>query len=273
MATALIGLGAGIVSGIAGLFGAGGPSPEEKALTAEETQLMTNLGSAFNTRFAQQSQLLSGVNSQLSNAAFFEQPGMSAAEYAARQSGIIGSVTGATTHAVQSTLAEMSGRGGGGASSLLTGAETATIGSIEAQGALAEANLENQLTQENYAVGRELADTRVKGELSLAQLENPVPYADAASALGQVAGKQAQNTREATNASSAQKAAGWTGLATAGANALGQVFKSSMTPSITNGSEAGISDSAGASYDAWTRSLGAPSDWVPGEDGSTALGA
>ncbi len=261
MATALIGLGAGIVSGIAGLFGAGGPSPEEKALTAEETQLMTNLGSAFNTRFAQQSNVLSQVNGQLSNPAFFEQPGMSAQEYASRQSGIIGTTGRATNRAVQNTLAEMSGRGGGGASPLLSGAETATIGSIEAQGALAQANMENELTQENYAVGRELGQARVKGELQVADLENPVPFAQAAAALGEAAGKQSKTTREATNASSAQSAGRWTGIIGAGVNALGQQFGKTASPSAPGSSpQANMESTMGF-------------DWLPSTSGKNILGS
>lgn len=232
MATALIGLGAGIVSGIAGLFGAGGPSPAEQALTANETQLMQNLSSSFGTRFAQQSNVLGTLNNQLANTAFFEQPGMSAQEYAARQSQIIGSTGQATTSATQSALAAMAGRGAGGSSSLISGPESGVIGGIEAQGALSAAQMENQLTSESYAIGRQLAGQRIAGETEEAKLLSPVDYAQAAAALGATAGKEAQTTREATNAQQAQKVAGFTGLATAGINALGANF-GGATPQIS----------------------------------------
>jgi hypothetical protein len=233
--SAIIGTGLGIIGSI---FGSGGPSPEQKALTTQETNLMTNLGSMTNERFAQQSQTLNQIQAMISNPAFFEQPGMSAAEYSTRQAQIISSVSHATTAATQNALAEMAGRGGGASSSLLSGPEAEVLGSVAAQGQIAQAGLENQLTAQSYDIGRQLGLERLKGAEALGQLEDPARLADAAASVANAANNQANTTAEATNAKNRSMWGGITGSIGAGMDALSQTFTGSSKRTLPTGATA-----------------------------------
>lgn len=160
-----------------------GPSASEQTIAGAQSSLALSMQSDFQTRFAKQSTLLDNLNASLTPviAAGPEQQGFSPEELAARNTQAINAAGAANRNAVQSASNSMAGRGqsrgapgvGGGDSGLQSGIESAIRGGIASSSANQLANAQNEITSENYAVGRSNYRTALAGSQALSGEYNP----------------------------------------------------------------------------------------------------
>lgn len=247
-----------------------GPSAQEESAQAQQASLATQLQNNFAERFASQSGTLAQLNTELGQLSRGETPqGFGTAELAAMNAQAINTNAAATRNAQQAAGSYFAGQGGGAASALPSGVQEAVRGGIAATGATNLANTQNQITLENYNVGRENLIRSIGGLSTLAGLQNPTPYAgEATNALGSSFG-MAKDINQQKNQWQADVAGAVTGIAKAGLGiATGglSTLAGAGLSGISNAAEGGIADTAASNYSDWTTSLGAPAGWVPGQE-------
>lgn len=214
-----------------------GPSSEEKQAQAGTAELAKSMAAAFNTRFAQQSQLLGSLNTAMSPivAAGSSQQGMSAQELATLNTQAINSASAANRNAQMAAGNVLAGRGGGGTSGLISGPEQAIRAGISSDVANTLATNQLGITAENYAVGRENYNKAVAGELALSGEYNPQSFGQGATtAFGQSFGEASQINKESQAFGKDILNAG---LAVAGG--AGSFITGGMSNVLAGGAEAG----------------------------------
>jgi hypothetical protein len=134
-----------------------GPSSSEKSLQQMSQSFSSLLQGNYSTLFGNQLDVLNSIKSSLSPilAAGPNQQGFSAAELAARNTAAINNAGAASRNAQQAVGNFTAGRGGGGGTGILSGVDAQLKTAVASSSANQLATAENQITQENYATGRE----------------------------------------------------------------------------------------------------------------------
>ena len=192
-----------------------GPSGAEKNLAGNEQAFASTLQNSFSSRFANQSDILNGLNSALSPIleAGVGQQGFTPAELAARNTQAINTTAGNYRNAQQAIGTRMSGRGGGGSSGLVSGVDQQIKANLASQAAGTLSNQENQITAENYATGRNNFFNATAGMNALAGLENPQSFGSLGNQANSTAFGEAKTIQEQNQALAKDIAGGVTSLA------------------------------------------------------------
>lgn len=170
-----------------------GASAAQNEIGAEQQQFLGTLTSAFNTTFPNQQQLLNNLTASYAPivAAGPNQTGFSPAESAALRTGSQDTVTQEYKNAQIATQNNAETAGGGDAVGVGSGAE-AQLKSANASSAAAEGSKEqNQITQADYATGRQNYFAASAGLSGVAAAENPEGFGS--EAIGE--GSAAENTQ------------------------------------------------------------------------------
>src|SRR6266478_10071523 len=134
-----------------------GPSSEEVSQQHElanfDNLLKNNYSLLFNKQIDTLMQLSNSLNPII--AAGPDAHGMSGEELNARQATAVATSGAAAQQAEQAARLYSAGRGGGGTSGVMSGIDQQIQAGIASQGAQAEASRLNQITSEDYALGRE----------------------------------------------------------------------------------------------------------------------
>lgn len=130
-----------------------GPSSSEENLATGAQSLSSTMSSDFNSRFANQSQILSQLSNSLSPilSAGSGQQGYTPQEAAAISSATINNAAGASRQAQQRVQSTLAGRGDG--SGLTSGVDKQILGSVASTSANNLANQQTQNTVNNYQQG------------------------------------------------------------------------------------------------------------------------
>ena len=204
-----------------------GPSHQETVDAANTEQISQQLSQAFNQNFASQTGVLSKLNSVLTPIASAGpgQQGMTPQELASRNSSAINATAGANRQAQQAAANFGAGEGGGGSSGLTSGIQKQIQGSIASQQASNLANTENNIQDENFAIGRDNFNRSVSGLQMLAGQYNPNAYGNSAVGADSSAFEQADKIQSEKNQEQAEIAGAITtgaiDAATFGAGAAG----------------------------------------------------
>jgi hypothetical protein len=202
-----------------------GPSSQQSQLANQESTFMANLQSNYNTNFANQAGILSGINSVLSPilAKGPSQTGFSEAENNALNTQAINSTGAATQNAEAAVGGQLAGRGDD--SGLESGVDQQIKAGVASKGAGELANEELGITEANYAAGRQNFNTALAGEESTAGLLNPNAIAESANEANKNAFGEETEINQEQNQEESDIAGGIAGLgmdvATFGAGAAG----------------------------------------------------
>ncbi len=195
-----------------------GPSSEMQGLETQSADFSKILQQDFGTRFQDQSNLLSQLNQSLSPiiAAGPGQQGMTPEEKAARTTEAINTSGGNYRNALQGVQLTLAGRGGGGAdpAGIGSGIEDQIRGSIASAGANQLSTAENQITSENYALGRDQYNRAMGGGQTLAGLYDPQQFGQMSGSASGQAFSEADKIQTMKNQREAAIAGGITSLAT-----------------------------------------------------------
>lgn len=189
-----------------------GPSDAQKGLANQQSAFYQQLQSSYATNFGEQQGILSSLTNTLSPIlnAGPNQQGFSPAENAALTGSAINSTASAARNA--QVIAASSA---GGNTGVTTGGEKqlqATIASRAGEGLAGE---ENQINLANYATGRSNFYNAESGLVGVAGLENPTPYAGAATSAGNSAFSSATEIQNMKNQEQADIGGAVAGLALA----------------------------------------------------------
>lgn len=152
----------------------------------QEANLSTAMGADFNSRFGEQSDIISGINRALSPtlAGGASAHGFSAAELAAKNTQAINTTGAANANAARAVAGQLAGRGGD--SGLQSGVDAQIKAGIATQSANNLANEQLGITNADFATGRDEYHRAVSGEEALAGLTDPTSLGrEASSANGQ----------------------------------------------------------------------------------------
>lgn len=153
-----------------------GATSAQKTAQVQEADVASQLGSAFNSYFGQDSNILSNLTNSLTPivAAGPGQYGYTGAEDTALRTGATENISAAGTQAANVTRQELAAEGGGNMV-LPSGSVAAIEGSLAEDTAQKQAVAQNQITSSGYATGRQQYNEAV-GELAGApgEIENPV---------------------------------------------------------------------------------------------------
>lgn len=159
-----------------------GPSSQEELLASQEGSLSQSLMNAYNERFKTQNDILGQVQGALGQLRSGNYPpGYSPSVMAALRTSVLSNVSGATQLARQAAANATAGQGGGAGSPLTSGIQEQIQGAIASSMAGKQSDLLNQLTLQNYDVGRENLLKSISGLQTLASSENPEAFASGAS--------------------------------------------------------------------------------------------
>jgi hypothetical protein len=223
-----------------------GPSSQQESLAGSATSLSSEISSAFNQNFADQSATLKSISSALSPiaAAGPSQQGFSAAELAARNTAAINNSGAAARNATQSIQGHLAGRGGD--SGLESGVDQQIVGSVKSNAANQLAGAEDNITAENYGTGRENYWRAQGGMQALANSYDPNGFAGSAVSAGNAAFGDATKIQDMKNQEQAAIAGGITSLAT-DALTFGAGGMAGMAGSAAGASQPGAFFSGGMS--------------------------
>lgn len=162
-----------------------GPSAAQSSLSASQSNFFNQLQSSYGTEFAGQNAILSSLNSAFQPilAGGINQQGFSAGESAALNTGAINNSAAAYRNAAQATNEQLAGRGGGNAY-LPSGTNAAIQAGLASNAAGNLANQENQITQANYAQGRQNFLSAAGALSNAANIYNPNAAAGQATQAG-----------------------------------------------------------------------------------------
>lgn len=206
-----------------------GATAEERELQHNEASFSSMLQSNYATRYAQQSDILNGLNARLNGivAKGASQQGFSPEELAARNSSAINTTGANYKHAAQALGGQLAGRGGD--SGLVSGVDKQIKASLASAGAESLSNQENAITAENYATGRDQYNKAVAGQAALANQYDPEGYASQGTSANASSFGEADKIQQAEAQKWKTIAGGITGLAssfipTGGLKALSGTF-------------------------------------------------
>lgn len=205
-----------------------GANAQQKQVEASQQSFMTQAQQQATQVFGAASQVFNGLMATFAPIvqAGSDQRGFSAAENAARQSAIV-TQAGTSFRNAKQALGENLAASGGGNTGLPSGVAATEETQLAEAGAANTANLLNQNTQENYAVGRQNYQSAVQGELGATSVYNAAEGAlSGANQSGEAASTSANNIAQADN-SWVQGVTGALGaiggaVATGGMNNLGK---------------------------------------------------
>ena len=163
-----------------------GASAAQKQLSQEQANFYQELSANYATVFPEQQQILAALTSEFQPilAAGPSQTGFSAAEEASLRT----EASDTTANAAQQADVALGGKEASmGDGSIPSGAHLQLESGLLNSAAQENAGLQNQITQENYSVGRQNFLTAASALSSTANLENPNSYASAATTSGQAA--------------------------------------------------------------------------------------
>ena len=151
-----------------------GPSHQEEAIAGQQQSLSTLLSSDFSQRFDQQSEALQNLSNMLTPIAEAgpDQAGFGANELAALGTQVgegVGANYAKASQALNTTLAAR----GGGSEVLPTGASAALKGTLASSAANELSRQQTQITEANYATGRQNWQQATAGLNALAGEFNP----------------------------------------------------------------------------------------------------
>lgn len=179
-----------------------GASKEQKEISQAQTKFyntMTNsYQQAFGNNQAIQSLLTAGWDPIFK--AGINQEGFSGAEKAALQTGATEKVAGEYAKAAKALGESQAARGGGNVPGLSSGADEQAREELAAAGAKESSTLSNQITEEDYALGRQNYLAAAGALSGVAAGYNPVGYAGAATGAGSAAAETANQIAQANNA-------------------------------------------------------------------------
>lgn len=157
-----------------------GPSQQETIAQGSQQSLAMSMEADFQKRFAGQDQLLQNLNNSLTPivAAGPEQQGFSASELAAKNTQAINSSAAANRNARQSAGNAIAGQNN--SSGLESGIHRAIEAGIGSEAANQLASEQNNITQQNYDVGRSNYRTAVAGSQALAGQYDPTAFSSGA---------------------------------------------------------------------------------------------
>lgn len=135
----------------------GGPTDAETSQQHDLAGFDKMLEGNYSTLFNEQADVLSQLSNSLKPiiAAGPNAHGMSGEELNARQAQAIATSGAAAAQAEQAARVFSAGRGGGGTSGVMSGIDQQIQAGIASQGAQAEASRLNQITSEDFALGRD----------------------------------------------------------------------------------------------------------------------
>ena len=197
-----------------GLF-AGGPSNDQTLLTGEEGSFARLLQADFSEQFANQSDVLSRLNSALSPmiAAGPDQQGFSDKELSALNAKAISSTGGAYRNAEQALGNSIAAHNGG--NGLETGIDAQLKGTLASEAAGKLADQETGIALKNYETGRENFWRANAGAQALAGLYDPSKLGSLGNEANDLGFKEATKVQDMENA----KKAAIGGLLDTGVNA------------------------------------------------------
>jgi hypothetical protein len=170
---------------------------------ASEASLSTAMGTDFNSRFGEQSDIISGINRALSPtlAGGASQHGFSAEELAAKNTAAINNTGAANANAQRAISGELSGRGGD--SGLMSGVDAQLKAGIASKSANNLANDQLNITNADFATGRDQYNrsvaAEVSGENSLIRLTDPTALGNEATGANKNSFAEASENNKATN--------------------------------------------------------------------------
>ena len=170
-----------------------GPSPAEQSIQGQEEGFANVLQSNYQTQFANQSGVLSQINSALTPivAAGPGQAGYTAPELAAKQSQILDTTAANYQNAAKAVNSEIAGKGGD--SGLESGVSQQLQETTASKAAQQQSTAEENLTAQDYATGRQQYNEALSGEQALASAYNPQSYGSlTTNATGQAFGEANQ---------------------------------------------------------------------------------
>jgi len=166
-----------------GLFG--GPSSGEGQALSQQGSMANAMNAAYQQQYGQQQGVLKDLQSQIYRIQTGQTgPGMSGAEYATRQAGIINAAAAQARNAIQASDArgagaQLVGRGDESGLTRQSGIRQQVAGEAGAIAGAQEAAGLNALAGENYSLGREEARAGAAGLQALSGDYNPLQYAGA----------------------------------------------------------------------------------------------
>jgi hypothetical protein len=190
-----------------------GPSGAEKSLAAQSASFASLLQSNYSSLFGNQMDTLQAINKSLSPilAAGPNQQGMSAQELAAQNTAAINNAAAAARNARQSVANYGAGRGN--ASGLVSGVQKQLQGEVASASANQLATAQNQITQQNYALGRENYWRAAGGMQALGNAFSPNAAASASIGANKNAFGEANTIQQQVNAEQAGIAGGIASIA------------------------------------------------------------
>jgi hypothetical protein len=193
-----------------------GPSGQEKAQQTAQSNLASTMAQDFGARFGAQAGVLTSIQNSLTPilAAGPNQTGFSAPELSAMQTQAINDSAAATRNAQQYARTIAAGEGGGGTSGLTSGIAQQIGASIASQGAQAEGNALNQITQANYNQGNQNYWRAAGGMQALAAGLSPSEFGQLATSGTSDAFNEAKVIQDQNNAEQQAIAGGLASLAT-----------------------------------------------------------
>lgn len=207
----------------------GGPSSTEVSEQHQLANFTSMLQNNYSTLFSKQADVLTQIGNSL-NPIITAGPnahGMSGEELHARQATAIATSGAAAQQAEQAARLYSAGRGGGGTSGVMSGIDAQIQAGIASQGAQAEASRLNQITAEDYSIGREQFWRAEGGEQALAGQLSPNAAMSGSLSGGQAAFGEAKTMADQSN----QMWKDIAGFATAAVGAGTDLFKAFKMPS------------------------------------------
>lgn len=197
----------------------GGPSASEKNLAGNEASLADQLHSDYQTQFAGQQSTLQELSGMLNNNTVL--PGWSPPELAAVNTQTIDSNAAAARNATQA--ANTVGAAKGGSSGLTSGVQQQIDAGIASSAANSLASQQSQITQADYAQGQINKQQTESGLETLAGIQAPVSYANAATGANQAGFSEASTIEQQQQQAQASELGLVTSLAGAAVPGLGNL--------------------------------------------------
>lgn len=178
----------------------GGASGAQKTLSAETGNFYQELSSAYQSEFSQFKGILDNLHSAWTPVlnGGINQQGFSPEELATLNSSAINS-TAANYKSASAAVNEQLAARGGGNSFLPSGADAQINANIATKAAQQLSTEQNQITQANYAQGRENFKAATGALSGVASLDNPLGFAGATSQTGDQAFKMATQINTENN--------------------------------------------------------------------------
>ncbi len=246
-----------------------GPSASEQSIAGQQAQFFQTLQQSYSEIFANQAQFRNALFNQYSGvlAGGPGQFGYTPQQQASMETTAANQSAGAFQNSQQALAQKFASQGGGAAAPSGTVAQAEAT--LAAGGAAEQAQVQNQITQQGYALGNQNFLNAEQGTLGLISQTNPTGYASAATGAGSAAFSSANTINQQKEAGSFGAIAGGI-LGDVAGSFIGdpmlgnQVVGASMgSPSGGGGGGAASGSGGGFSYTA-----GGVMGWLRGGGGS-----